>query len=61
MISPPDQWVSDYGDYLYSYAILRVRDTSLACDLVQDTFLAALKARHDFEGRSSEKTWFFPS
>jgi RNA polymerase sigma-70 factor (ECF subfamily) len=37
--------------------LLRLRDRDLAEEAVQETFLAALKARHTFSGRSSERTW----
>ena len=53
----PHQWVSRYADYLYTYAVLRINDENLARDLVQETFLAALERKGDFEGRSTEKTW----
>lgn len=53
----PQFWVDRYGDYLYNYAIVRVNDSEKAGDLVQDTFLAGLKARDNFQGRSSERTW----
>ena len=50
-------WLDEHGDYLYKYAIFRLRDESAAEDCVQETFLAALKARDKFEGRGSERTW----
>src|SRR6266498_223693 len=53
----PDDWVEAQGDYLFNFAIGQVRDASVAEDLVQDTFLAAFKARDRFTGRSSERTW----
>ena len=53
----PQNWVERYGDYLYSYAIGRVNDSGKAEDLVQETFLAALKARDRFRGASTERTW----
>ena len=53
----PSEWVDRYGDYLFRYAMLRVRDRSAAEDLVQETFLAALKSRGAFSGGSSEATW----
>jgi RNA polymerase sigma-70 factor (TIGR02943 family) len=52
-----ETWVDDYGDYLYRFALPRIKDPSTAEDLVQETFLAALKARGKFEGRSSPRTW----
>lgn len=53
----PHQWVNNYADYLYAYAIRRVNNEEQAKDLVQETFLAALENVQSFEGRSSEKTW----
>lgn len=53
----PEMWLEAHGDYLYRYAMSRVRDESMAEDLVQETLLAALKAREDFDGRASERTW----
>jgi len=53
----PRGWVSLYGDALFRFAITRVRSASLAEDLVQETFLAALRARESFAGKSSELTW----
>jgi RNA polymerase sigma-70 factor (ECF subfamily) len=53
----PSDWVDRYGDYLFRYALLRLRDRAAAEDLVQETFLAALKNRESFSGGSSETTW----
>ena len=50
-------WVEAHADYLFNFAIGQVRDTSVAEDLVQETFLAALKSQNGFSGRSSERTW----
>jgi len=50
-------WVDTYGSYLFNFAIGQVRDTHVAEDLVQDTFLAALKSQANFSGRSSARTW----
>src|SRR5437899_3255951 len=53
----PSEWVEAHGDYLFNFAIGQVRDAGVAEDLVQDTFLAAFKARDRFAGQSSERTW----
>jgi len=55
--SDPETWVDQHGDLLYKYALMRLRDPAIVEDLVQETFLAALQARHNFAGQSSEKTW----
>jgi len=55
----PERWLDAYGDALFSFAVLRVRDRATAQDLVQETFLAALKARQSFAGRSTERAWLF--
>ena len=53
----PDKWVVRYGDHLYRYTLVRVRDVAAAEDIVQETFLAALNSYKNYQGRSSEKTW----
>ncbi|APD07253.1 putative RNA polymerase sigma factor [Flavobacteriaceae bacterium UJ101] len=53
----PDQWVELYGDYLFSYTRNRISHKLDAEELVQDTFLAAYKAKDGFKGNASEKTW----
>ena len=53
----PEQWVESHGNYLFGFALARLRNTQLAEDLVQDTFLAALKGRSKFAGRSAERSW----
>lgn len=56
-MTDPATWVDEYGDYLYRYALMRVRDKAQAEDLVQETLLAALQARKKFAGQSTVKTW----
>lgn len=53
----PTNWVTLYADYLLRYAMFRLNDEILCEDLVQETFLSALKAKDNFKGNSSEKTW----
>lgn len=55
--SDPISWVEKYADYLYGFAMSRLRDEDVAKDLVQDTFLAGLQRLDRFEGNSEEKTW----
>src|SRR5271165_6535751 len=56
-LSDPGQWVDLHGDYLFRYALMRLRDPARAEDAVQETFLAALKGGKSFAGRSAEKSW----
>ena len=55
--SNPSEWVELHGDALFAFALKIVKDSSVAEDIVQETLLAALKARANFAGRSSERTW----
>jgi RNA polymerase sigma-70 factor (TIGR02943 family) len=53
----PHQWVNAHSDYLFAFAVTRINDEEQAKDLVQETFLAALEKRTNFEGKSAERTW----
>lgn len=56
-MNPADDWLDRHADALFRYARLRVRDDSIAEDLVQETFLAGLRGREKFNAQSSEQTW----
>lgn len=53
----PDPGFREYGDFLYRYALLHLRDPALAEDAVQDTLLAAIEAHGRFQKQSAERTW----
>jgi RNA polymerase sigma-70 factor (ECF subfamily) len=53
----PEEWVDLYGDYLYRFALLRLRDPASAEDAVQETFLAAIQGLDRFDGRMEIKYW----
>lgn len=53
----PEQWLEDYGDMLFRFALLRVSDRNVAEDLVQTTLMGAFKNRESFKGTSKESTW----
>lgn len=56
-IAPPETWVDRYGDYLYGYAMSRLRNPELAADCVQDTFMAGIKGLDRFDGSRDIKFW----
>ena len=56
-LSNPERWMEEYGDYLFKFALIRLRDETKAEDAVQETFLAALKGGTSFAGKSAEKSW----
>ena len=56
-LSDPERWVEVYGDYLFKYAMARLRDPTHAEDAVQETFLAALKGGKAFAGLAAERSW----
>lgn len=49
-------WLNDHGDFLYRFALARLRDPHLAEDVVQETFLAAIKSP-SFAEQSAPRTW----
>jgi len=53
----PRDWVQKYGDIFYQYAMRRLNDAQAAEDVVQETFLAAIKSSVNFRGDSLESTW----
>lgn len=54
--SASNEWLVEHGDYLFRYALARLRDTHLAEEAVQETLLAAMQGG-GFAGRSSARTW----
>lgn len=36
-------WLNKHGDYLYRFALARLRDQHQAEDVIQETFMAAIK------------------
>jgi RNA polymerase sigma-70 factor (ECF subfamily) len=52
-----EQWVNEYSDYLFNFAMKKLSDRDLVLDLIQDTFVAAFKGLDKFEGRSAPQTW----
>lgn len=53
----PRAWVDVHGDALFRFALIRVRDQAVAEEVVQETFLAALRAKEAFASQATERTW----
>ena len=53
----PEGWQEKHGNYLYRYALCRLRNPELAEEKVQETFVGALHTQQRFQGRASERTW----
>jgi RNA polymerase sigma-70 factor (TIGR02943 family) len=53
----PEDWNLNYRQDLIRLALHKVNDYQVAEDLVQDTFVAAWKAKDRFRGDCSEKTY----
>jgi RNA polymerase sigma-70 factor (TIGR02943 family) len=50
-------WVEQFSDDLYFFALGKTSDQELARDLVQETFLAAYHGINKFKNDSAPKTW----
>lgn len=50
------EWLNEHSDYLYRFALARLRDPHQAEDVVQETFLAAIKSPN-FAEQSAPRTW----
>ena len=53
----PGAWVDEHGDYLFRYALTRLRDDAAAEDMVQETLLSAIQSLASYGGKSTERTW----
>ena len=53
----PETWVDQYGDYLYRYALMRLKDPAAAQDVLQETYIAGFKGLEKFDGRVNVKYW----
>lgn len=49
--------LEEHADYLFSYAMLKLKDVALAEDMVQDTLLSAIAAQESFTANASIRTW----
>jgi RNA polymerase sigma-70 factor (ECF subfamily) len=57
--SMEDTSLPAYMDGLYAYAMVLSRNPAMAADLVQETYLRALKAKESLRPDSNVKSWLF--
>ena len=53
----PQKWVANYSHLLKNFARLRISDDFVVEELIQETFLAALKSKDNYKGKAKESTW----
>ncbi|MDQ0225762.1 RNA polymerase sigma factor [Metabacillus niabensis] len=53
------EWFDKYGQAILTFILLMVRDYQQAEDLTQETFIKAFRNQHQFERKSSVKTWLY--
>jgi len=54
-----DTTLPSYMDGLYAYSMVLSRNPAMAADLVQETYLRALKAKESLRPDSNVKSWLF--
>ncbi|MEK6152922.1 sigma-70 family RNA polymerase sigma factor [Flavobacteriaceae bacterium 3-367] len=54
-----ESWFHKYSDELFRWSFYKTSSREIAEDLVQETFLAAVKNHKNFEEKASAKTWLF--
>ena len=53
----PALWPERHGDSLFRYALSRLRDREAAEEVVQETFVAGIRAAEQFTGEGVEGAW----
>ncbi|RMF37587.1 MAG: sigma-70 family RNA polymerase sigma factor [Planctomycetota bacterium] len=53
----PTHWLEKHGDVLFAHALRRLGNRDAAEEVVQETFLAALKGRDNYRQDGSEGAW----
>lgn len=56
-IPDPETWVNEHGDYLFGFAMSKLKDKMLAEDMVQETLVSAISAADRYQATASIRTW----
>ena len=54
-----ENWINQFSDELFSWALYKTSSKETAEDLVQETFMAAFHKMNTFQEKSKPKTWLF--
>lgn len=57
VIPSQETLVEEHSDYLFQFAMSKLKNRELSLDLVQETLLTSLEKKDQFEGKSSLRTW----
>jgi len=57
VLNSTENLVENHGDYLFQFAMSKLKNRDISLDMVQDTLLTTLEKIDQFEGRSSLRTW----
>ncbi len=52
-----ERLVEEHGDYLFQFAMSKLKNRDLSLDFVQETLMTVLEKIDQFEGRSALRTW----
>jgi RNA polymerase sigma-70 factor (ECF subfamily) len=52
-----EKWMDKYYKFLFNYTKARVNNALDVEEIISDTFFAALKAKDNFQQKSTERTW----
>ncbi len=55
----PEIWVDNFSEEFFRFTLSRVKSREVAEDLVQETFLSALKSLEKFRRDCPEKSWLY--
>ena len=56
-VSDPAGWLDQHGDYLFSFAVARLRNEDAAEEVVQQTLFSAYKAIEQYSGQGAFRAW----
>lgn len=57
MIGNAADWLHEHGDFLFGFAMIRLRDEDAAEEVVQQTLFAAFKAIDQYSGKGAFRAW----